>query len=164
MLLDVLPVFCLQAIHQKSLADADRWIRMAHRIEPTQIQIPIDVLPWADKVFPEAVVDSWFDLYYQSMVRAIDAFPNDAVSLNNTAWLCALCGRNLDKAKEFADRAVAIRHDPTYLDTLAEVEFRRGRAREALELSQQCRAIEPRDDQHKKQIRRFSKALTTEHE
>jgi tetratricopeptide (TPR) repeat protein len=98
------------------------------------------------------------------MVRAIEAFPNDAVTLNNTAWLCALCGRNMDKAKEFADRAVAIRHDPTYLDTLAEVEFRRGRAREALELSQQCREMEPRDDQHKKQIRRFSKALTPEHE
>ncbi|XZE46799.1 hypothetical protein SH467x_002095 [Pirellulaceae bacterium SH467] len=164
LLLDSLPVFCLQGIHEKNLAETDRWIRMAHRIEPTQIQIPIDVLPWADEVFPKEVVDGWFDLYYQSMVRAIDAFPNDAVSLNNTAWMCALCGRNLDKAKEFADRAVAIRRDPTYLDTLAEVEFRSGRAREALELSQQCRALEPRDDQHKKQIRRFSKALTTEHE
>lgn len=164
LLLDVLPVFCLQAIHQKSLENTDRWIRMAHRVEPTQIQIPIDVLPWADKVFPKETVDGWFDLYYQSMVRAIEAFPNDAVSLNNTAWLCALCGRNLDKAKEFADRAVAIRRDPTYLDTLAEVEFRRGRAREALELSQQCREMEPRDDQHKEQIRRFSKALTPEHE
>ncbi|MCU0710208.1 MAG: hypothetical protein MUF23_18175, partial [Pirellula sp.] len=77
---------------------------------------------------------------------------------------CALCDRNLDKAKEFADRAVAIRRDPTYLDTLAEVEFRRGRAREALDLSQQCLMMEPRDEQHKKQIQRFSKALTTEHE
>ncbi len=164
LLMNALPILVLHAIHEKDQVEVDRWLRMAHRIEPTQIQLPIDVLPWADKVFPREVVDAWFDLYYDSMVQSIEAFPEDAVTLNNTAWLCAICDRKMDKAKEFADRAVAKRYDPTYLDTLAEVEFRLGKVVEAIEISQRCREMEPREAQHKQQIERFVKELNVEHE
>lgn len=162
--MSAVPVLALEAVHRKDEQSADRWIRMAHRIEPTQIQLLIDILPWADKVFDKQVTDRWFDLYYKTMTQAIIDFPEDAVSLNNTAWLCALCDRNLDKAKEFATRAVAKRDDPTYLDTLAEVEFRLGNIEKALEISYKCQAREPRDEQHIQQMKRFAKALATKND
>ncbi len=52
-------------------------------------------------------------------------------------------------------RAVDLRPDPTYLDTLADLEFRVGNVEKAIEISQKCRELEPRDDQHRKQLRRF---------
>lgn len=162
--MSALPVLAIEAIHRNDEKAADRWIRMAHRIEPTQIQLAIDLMPWADKAFGREKADQWFNLYYQSMLKTIDDFPEDAVSLNNTAWLCAMCDRNLDKAFEFATRAVAKRADPTYLDTLAEVEFRLGNVEKALEITYQCQAREPRDEQHIQQMKRFAKVLATKND
>jgi len=152
-------IFALQAIADGDQESADFWIRMAFRLNPMNIDYPIDVLPAADKKFPKEVVDAWFELFLNKMLAKIAENPDDATNLNNTAWLCACCNRSLDKAKELATLAVEKEGSPTYIDTLAEVEFRLGNQVKALELSLLGREMDPRDDQHRKQIRRFGRAI-----
>jgi hypothetical protein len=151
--------FALKAIADGDQESADFWIRMAFRLSPMNIDYPIDVLPAADKKFPKEVVDAWFELFLNNMLTKIAENPDDATNLNNTAWLCACCNRSLDKAKELATLAVEKERSPTYIDTLAEVEFRLGNQEKALELSLLGREMDPRDDQHRKQIRRFGRAI-----
>lgn len=151
--------FALKAIADGDQESADFWIRMAFRLSPMNIDYPIDVLPTADKKFPKEVVDAWFELFLNKMLAKIAENPDDATNLNNTAWLCACCNRSLDKAKELATLAVEKERSPTYIDTLAEVEFRLGNQEKALELSLLGREMDPRDDQHRKQIRRFGRAI-----
>lgn len=151
--------FALKAISDGDQESADFWIRMAFRLSPMNIDYPIDVLPAADKKFPKEVVDAWFELFLNKMLAKIAENPDDATNLNNTAWLCACCNRSLDKAKELATLAVEKERSPTYIDTLAEVEFRLGNQEKALELSLLGREMDPRDDQHRKQIRRFGRAI-----
>lgn len=152
-------VFALKAISDGDQESADFWIRMAFRLSPMNIDYPIDVIPSADKKFPKDVVDAWFELFLNKMLAKIAENPDDATNLNNTAWLCACCNRSLGKAKELATLAVEKERSPTYIDTLAEVEFRLGNQEKALELSLLGREMDPRDGQHRKQIRRFGRAI-----
>ncbi|MCU0711936.1 MAG: hypothetical protein MUC43_07735 [Pirellula sp.] len=147
--------FALDSVHRKDAEGVTKWLEAAARLEPGHIQIPIDIIPEADKHFDQATVDAWFDLFWNKMKQQIDEFPNDAMSLNNVAWMASQCNRRLDEAIELSRRAVELRPDPTYLDTLADLEFRLGNVEKAIEISQQCREIEPRDEQHRKQLRRF---------
>ncbi len=157
--LDNIPSLALAAVARRDAAAVEHWLKMAHRLEPVQIQIPIDILPIADTIFDKKIVDSWFELYFDYLQNLTQQYPHDAMTLNNTAWMCALCGRRLEEAKEFSSKAVALRPDPTYLDTLAEIEFRLGSPQSAIAISQKCRELEPREDQHRKQIKRFFQAL-----
>jgi tetratricopeptide (TPR) repeat protein len=155
----VIPSIIANAIAKKDRETAELWLNIAHRIEPSEIDLMIDIYPLAEKNLGPEVANQWYDLYYNWLVQWIEKRPRDAMTLNNTAWLSALCNRNLDKAKEFSTRAVELRNDPTYMDTLAEVEFRLGNFERAMEISQKCRELEPRETQHRKQVRRFSKAI-----
>jgi hypothetical protein len=74
---------------------------------------------------------------------------------NNTAWLAASCNRNLEKAKQLSEKVTASEPTSTYLDTLAEVEYRLGNADRAIELSERCRILEPKSQHHRDQLKRF---------
>ena len=147
--------FALESVYRKDSAGVTRWLEAAARLEPGHIQIPIDIIPEADKNFDKATVDAWFDIFWNKMKQQIEEFPNDAMTLNNVAWMASQCNRRLDEAIVLSRKAVELRPDPTYMDTLADLEFRVGNVEKAIELSQKCREIEPRDQQHKKQLRRF---------
>ena len=151
--------FALDAVYRKDAAEVSKWLEAAALMEPGQIQIPIDIIPEADKHFDRATVDVWFDLFWNRMNDQISEFPNDAMSLNNVAWMASQCNRRLDEAVVLARRAVDLRPEPTYMDTLADLEFRLGNVERAIELSQRCRQIEPREEQHRKQLRRFFSSL-----
>jgi Tfp pilus assembly protein PilF len=63
--------------------------------------------------------------------KAIDFDQLDANSFNNMAWLLSTCGylyQDLNKAREYAVKAVALtqRKNPDFLDTLSEVQHKRG--------------------------------------
>ncbi|RLB44338.1 MAG: hypothetical protein DRH12_00140 [Deltaproteobacteria bacterium] len=71
--------------------------------------------------------------------------PNNTVALNNLAWILAT---NPDKTSDerrealtLAKRAVALRRDPTYLDTLAEAYFVNGQRRKAIETAKEALAL-----------------------
>ncbi len=142
--------FALDAVYRKDADGVTKWLEAAARLEPGHIQIPIDIIPEADKNFDKAAVDKWFDLFWNKMNQQIAEFPNDAMTLNNVAWMASQCNRRLDEALIFSRRAVELRPDPTYMDTLADLEFRVGNVEKAIELSQKCREMEPRDEQHRK--------------
>jgi tetratricopeptide (TPR) repeat protein len=151
--------FALDAVFSKDADRVTKWLEAAARLEPGHIQIPIDIIPEADKNFDKATVDKWFDLFWNKMKLQIDEFPNDAMTLNNVAWMASQCNRRLDEAILLSRRAVELRPVPTYMDTLADLEFRVGNVEKAIELSQKCREMEPRDEQHKKQLKRFFSSI-----
>ena len=94
-------------------------------------------------------------LYYRPLLRHLDEFPNDSLIGNNTAWLAASCNRHLEKAKSIASQVVVSHPDATYLDTLAEIEYRLGNVESATALSTRCLQMEPKNKQHRKQLKRF---------
>jgi hypothetical protein len=89
------------------------------------------------------------------MLNHLKEFPNDPLIGNNTAWFAAKCNRNLETAWSLASKVVASDPTSTYLDTLAEIEYRLGRVERAIELSELCRGLEPKDKQHREQLKRF---------
>lgn len=88
--------------------------------------------------------------------RAVDDYPEDAQLLNSYAWTCAEKGWNLEKAERLAERAVRLSgQDPNVLDTLAEVQFRRGQGAAARATIQQALAMKPGDAYLEGQLKRF---------
>ncbi len=145
----------LEAISEGNQELADTLFRLAYRCKPEDIDMPIVVVPLAEKAFGKDFADAWFDLFYQPMIKHLEEFPNDSLIGNNTAWLAALCNRNLEKAQFLANRVATSNPDPTYLDTLAEVEYRLGNVERAIEISEKCLELKPKDKQHREQLKRF---------
>lgn len=147
--------FILEAIANNNRVLADTLYRTVHRCTPQEIDMPIVVIPFAEKAFGKDFADRWFNLYYEPMLDHLKEFPNDLLIGNNTAWFAAKCNRNLETAWSLASKVVASDPTSTYLDTLAEIEYRLGRVERAIELSELCRGLEPRDKQHREQLKRF---------
>jgi hypothetical protein len=112
-------------------------------------------VPKADKYLGSEIADRWFNLFYEPMLRHLEEFPDDHLVGNNTAWLAASCNRNLEKAKQLSEKVTATEPTSTYLDTLAEVEYRLGNVDRAIELSERCRVLEPKSQHHREQLKRF---------
>jgi tetratricopeptide (TPR) repeat protein len=71
--------------------------------------------------------------------RAIDADPNFAVALANTAWVYAQENRNLDVALGMAQKAQSLMPEvPSITDTLAWVMYKRGNYDGAVPLFEEC--------------------------
>ncbi|HVT89203.1 MAG TPA: hypothetical protein VHD56_10155 [Tepidisphaeraceae bacterium] len=95
------------------------------------------------------------DAYLNSRQRlAID--PDNPEYLNNIAWLCARCDQKLPEALDFAKRAVlAEPYEASFIDTLAEVNFRVGNAAESVKLEIRALDLEPNDAFMTRQLARF---------
>ncbi len=145
----------VEAIENKDVNLADSLIRVVHRCVPTDIEFPILFVPKADKYLGPEVADRWFNLFYEPMLRHLEEYPDDHLVGNNTAWLAASCNRNLEKAKQLSEKVTASEPTSTYLDTLAEVEYRLGNVDRAIELSERCRILEPKSQHHRDQLKRF---------
>lgn len=144
-----------QAVQAGDRELADRLIRAVYRMNPEQMNTLIDFAPIVKEKFGEATLREWFDVFYVPMNDHLGKYPNDTLIANNTAWLAAKCGFEYDRALELAQRAVEFSPTDTYLDTLAEVEFVRGNIPRAIEISERCRALQPRDAHHPRQLARF---------
>ena len=73
--------------------------------------------------------------------------------------MAARLDRELDQALQHAQRAVELEPDhASYVDTLAEVYFRRGNTTEAIRWAKRCLELEPDAPYLRKQLERFSKA------
>lgn len=147
-----------QAVQEGNLELADSLIRSAHKIYPEQINTLIDVVPQVRSKFGEETLRKWYELYAAPMRAHLETYPTDTLIANNTAWLAAKCGLDLDIALTLAQRVVDQSPTDTYMDTLAEVEFARGEIAKAIEISEKCRSMKPRDPHHRRQLDRFYKA------
>ncbi|UCF79222.1 MAG: DUF1028 domain-containing protein [Candidatus Eiseniibacteriota bacterium] len=92
----------------------------------------------------------------ETLVSTLERDDVDAGSLNALAWFCATADMYLEESLEAALRAVKLEPENTaILDTLAEVLFRLGRAKEAIEVIDRAIAIDSDDEYLKGQRKRF---------
>ena len=126
------------------------------RLMPRRISIAEEVAPELDAAGQTELAQWIYEQYRDSMEAAVQSYPESALFLNNTAWLSATCNRDLERAQELSEKAVRIEPDSaTYLDTLAEIHFRRGRKQKALELMRRCIELDPEELHFQRQLKRF---------
>lgn len=100
--------------------------------------------------------DRWFDATWTAMGKVIAQYPESDNTLNTAAWLASRAARQLDEGRTLVERALAQRPDQAaYLDTLAEIEFARGKRPKAVEWSSRAINHEPHDIQLRQQRERF---------
>jgi len=88
--------------------------------------------------------------------RMVESYPDNAELLNSFAWTCAEKGWDLEKAEQAAQRAVDLSQgDAGILDTLAEVQFRRGQAGQAIATIRRALEKRPGDPYLEGQLKRF---------
>ncbi len=136
---------------------------MGHELDIAFQLMPLDVEPIV-ACYPRLVqsgqvelADNLFDRSNASLKAHLTAWPNDATASNNLAWMYAQCDRQLDEALRLSEKAVSLSpRSAVYLDTLAEVHFRRGNREKAIELTRDCVRLDPRDPHYRENLVRFS--------
>ncbi len=92
-----------------------------------------------------------------TLTYALNQDDATASTLNSLAWFCATADVYLDESLQAAERAVALEPENAgILDTLAEVHYRRGDAKKAIEVIDRAIAITPEDEYLHEQRKRFS--------
>ena len=139
----------------KALAE----LRQAESIMPGHTDFVIEVVPKLERAGRKQDADALFQrtvALYETICRE---FPNSTLYHNNLAWMAASLDRELDMALAHAQRAVRLEPDKWgYLDTLAEVHFRKGNRPEAVRLMKRCLELEPKSEYLLKQLARFQAA------
>ena len=126
------------------------------KLQPTSESITLEVVPLLKKWGDTEQAKALFNRSYQRARAAVAASPNDPQPLNALAWMCALCGEELDEAERASKRAVELAPDNVaLLDTAAEVQFRLGHGDEAVRLETKALQLKPDDPVIKRQLERF---------
>lgn len=100
-----------------------------------------------------------FNPAYAAIKAELNARPTDPLRMNQLAWLLAQSDRKLDEALKLATEAVRLMpQNAGYMDTLAEVQFRRGAFGEAAKLERRALAIDPGDAFMAEQLAKFEAA------
>jgi tetratricopeptide (TPR) repeat protein len=100
--------------------------------------------------------DAWFDLSWNRLQTVIKRFPRGYNTLNTTAWMASRAARQLDAAEAGLKEALAIYpRQAAFLDTMAEIQFARGRRDEAIKWSLQSVNAMPNDSAIRRQYHRF---------
>ncbi|MCA9161789.1 MAG: hypothetical protein KDA62_02375 [Planctomycetales bacterium] len=131
-------------------------LKLAHAALPGGIQLAEDLFHQFDAAGMREAIDPLFNQTYSLYVELCEDYPETASHHNNLAWLAARCDRQLDAALTHAEQAVKLAPESmAYLDTLAEVHFRRGDTSQAIELAEKCLAAEPNNTHFQTQLKRF---------
>ncbi len=118
------------------------------------------ILPKLRAAGATAEADALMKQFEDAIFAILRQYPDASLYLNNYGWLCALNDYHLGVAREFSQKTVdADPINPSYLDTLAEIEFRLGHVAHAVELSQKCVKIDGDNDSYRRQLDRFRQAL-----
>lgn len=147
--------------HALSLLEQDR-PRALRMLETCHSTFKCDGL-LADSFFPALRSvglikehDAWFETTWQHMQEAIQRYPASHNTRNSAAWLAARAMRHLDEGEAHLRAALATHpQQAAYLDTMAELQFARGRREEALKWSQQSINFMPSDSAIRRQYHRF---------
>jgi tetratricopeptide (TPR) repeat protein len=135
---------------------AEREIATCRTLLPGDVMLPIDVVPELERRGMKARADELYDESKHAVEAVLAKYPNSANDHNNLAWLAANCGRDAGQALSHAKRAVELKpKNAAYLDTLAEVQFRRGEYDEAIKTMKRCLELQPGVARHREQIERF---------
>jgi tetratricopeptide (TPR) repeat protein len=139
--------------------DAAAWdIAEACAAQPGDAEFVEEVTKHLDAVGRSAEAERVFAACFARYDRVCREFPRAAAHHNALAWLAARCGRRLDDALLHAEAAVRL--DPeraAYVDTLAEVQFRRGDHGRAIALERRAVELEPRNPEFRARLERFER-------
>jgi tetratricopeptide (TPR) repeat protein len=146
------------AIDAGDFAAAAASARLALKAAPGETEICEQLVPRLEQAGQHQAADELFELQFDQHVQWVETWPGSARLHNNLAWLAARCDRRLDQALHHAEEAV--QREPAnsgYLDTLAEVHFRRGDRETAIDYARRALALEPDSAMLKSQLERFEK-------
>ena len=147
------------AVARHDEKETGRRLEQLLELKPTDADIAIDVVPLLRQRGRSVDADLLFKWSYDPAKADLDAHPDDPQRLNELAWLCAKCDRNLPEARVWAQKAVKMAPgDAAILDTLAEVNFHLGRPDEAARIETQALNLQPDDPYMKKQLDRYAAA------
>jgi tetratricopeptide (TPR) repeat protein len=140
------------------VAAADKQVKQLLDLPMGNTDSSIDAVRWLKETSRAAEAKQVFDRIYADAKAKLDAAPQPlkAEARNNLAWLCARCGERMDEAVDLA--RLATRDEPdnsAYLDTLAEANYRAGRATEAIRIEKRALELSPNNKFMIEQIERF---------
>jgi hypothetical protein len=102
--------------------------------------------------------DRWFAEAWKTISEVVKKYPGSDNTLNTAAWLASRACRNLDQAEDLMKKALAMNpNQAAYLDTMAEIQFAKGKRAAALDWSRQAMNYRPDDVMIRRQHERFSK-------
>jgi tetratricopeptide (TPR) repeat protein len=131
-------------------------LRQAEAALPGSVELVLAAVPELEQAGRKADADALYQRAVASHEAICRDFPRSSVDHNDLAWMAASLGRDLDHALAHANRAVELKPDrAAYLDTLAEVHFRRGDRAQATRLMKRCLELDPKSDYFHKQLARF---------
>jgi tetratricopeptide (TPR) repeat protein len=137
-------------------AAAEREIATCRALLPGDVMLPIDVVPELERRGMKPRADELYDESKHGVQAVLAKYPNSANDHNNLAWLAVNCGRDMDEAMSHAKRAVELKpRNAAYLDTLAEVQYRRRDYDGAIKTMTRCLELQPGVSRHREQIERF---------
>ena len=158
----IVPQAILQ-LHARALLAKDKpeeALKLIHgslEVLPNNLELILEVVPPLEKVGRKKDADELCSVAFAAYEKLARDYPNSAFLHNSYSWLAANCRRELDRALEHAEAAVKLEPKAAgYIDTLAEVHFRRGDKAKAIELMKQCAALEPKSAYYRKQLDRFA--------
>jgi hypothetical protein len=100
-----------------------------------------------------------FAASYAEAHREFSQEPENPAIMNEIAWLCARCDKNLPEAMQMASAAADAEPDnAAILDTFAEVNFHMNHPAESVKLETRALQLEPNDPFMQKQLQKFRNA------
>jgi tetratricopeptide (TPR) repeat protein len=145
-------------LDQGRTAEAVQELHRAEAVAPVSVQLALDFDAALRKQGAAAEADALYRRVADRLLADGRDFPRCAGCRNDLAWLAANLNRDLDMALSNAQRAVELAPQSAgFLDTLAEVQFRRGSRAEAVRLARRCVELDGGTTHYKDRLARFEK-------
>jgi tetratricopeptide (TPR) repeat protein len=123
---------------------------------PDNIDLAMGLVPDLDAAGRKKEGDELYAKVKNAYAGALADHGKSPELRNALAWTMVNCNRDLDEAQKHAEVAVQVAPKVAgYIDTLAEIHFRKKDRARALELMKQSVALEPTNPYYRKQIERF---------
>jgi hypothetical protein len=130
-----------------------------HAMFPSDGSLADDFFPAVRKMGLIKEHDEWFRLSWERMAAVLEEFPDADNTCNTAAWLASRSQRKLDEAETLLLHALALNPEQSaYLDTMAEIQFAKGKREQALEWSTEAINFMPMDSMLRRQHERFRTA------
>ncbi len=131
-------------------------LQNCHQLFPGDGSLADSFFPAIRKAGLSREHDTWYKDSSARLAAVIRQFPESDNTYNTAGWLSARTCRDLDQAEANLQKALAMNpYQVAYLDTMAEVQFAKGKRKEALEWSARAVNYRPTDPQLRRQHERF---------
>lgn len=125
---------------------------------PGNVEMAIGFVPELERAGKKKEADEVYTKVKAAFEGAIKDYGSSPDLRNSLAWTMVNCNRDLDDALKHAEKAVEKSPKSAgYIDTLAEIHFRKKDRTKALELMKKCVALDPGNPYYRKQLERFEK-------